>query len=133
LEPTSRTAIYEVSASEPVESSAALNRRGIVTFIREDGGFLFKFRPGPDRSQLFGTIPGPHDLSVRFRDHEVIVLRGGEPVATFQSNMFVNLPIGIEVADDGSIGMGVASLPAGMNVERQPPEQPGPPVRLAGA
>jgi hypothetical protein len=132
-DPANGTATYEVAASEPIDSAAASNRRGVVTFTQEDGGFLFKFRPDPDRAQLFGTVPGPQDLSVRFRDYDVVVFRGGDLVATFQSNMFVNLPIGIEVADDGSIRIGVASLPPGMDVERHPPEQPRPPIRLAGA
>jgi hypothetical protein len=115
----SGTAEYEVLASVPVSAGAKSNPSGIVTFVAEDGGFLFKFRPDPDKAQLFGDIPAAGDLRIRLRDDFLAVLNAdGTPRVTFSRNSITGMAIGIRVGADGSVGMGSNALPAGMRLVR---------------
>jgi hypothetical protein len=114
----SETAEYEDLASVPVAPGAKSNATGIVTFVSEDGGFQFKFRPDPDKAQLFGDVPAG-DVTVRLRDDFVAVLNpDGTPRVTFSRNSMAGVAIGIRVGANGSVGMGSNALPAGMLLAR---------------
>jgi hypothetical protein len=111
---------YEVRASMPLRDNIDTNPTGIVTFAQEGSGvFLFKFRPKPGVSQIFGHVPVEGEVTVRITDRELIVMRGDQRVATFRSNTVSGFPIGIEVGADGSIGVGVNRLPDGMVLVRR--------------
>lgn len=110
---------YEVVRSEPQVESIATNPTGVVTFSAEDGGFLFKFRPKPGVSNIFGRIPVQDEVHIHISDSRVRVMRGEVPVVTFESNAVSGVPIGIEVGADGSVRFGVNRLPKGMTLERR--------------
>ncbi len=115
-----RQAIYEVKASKPQMDNIEANPPGIVTFSGEsDGGFLFKFRPKPGVSQIFGKVPVPGEVEVKINDQSIRVNRGNTTLVTFTRNTMTGLPIGIQVGADGSIGMGVNRLPDGMQLARR--------------
>jgi hypothetical protein len=116
---SSRTASYEVQESKPIEKNITTNPTGIVTFASEAGGFLFKFRPKPGVSQIFGTIPAPEELEVHINDHEIRVSRGSVVIVTLVRNQFSGMPIGIWVRADHGISIGVSKLPAGMDLTRR--------------
>ncbi len=109
--------VYEVRASEPLADNINTNPTGIVTFTHEESGaFLFKFRPKPGVSQIFGRIPAQDEVAVRVTDHDLKVSRSGVPIVTIARNQFSGLPIGIRVEADGSVGIGVNWLPEGMTL-----------------
>jgi len=111
---------YEVRASKPLRDNIDANPTGIVTFAQEGSGvFLFKFRPKPGVSQIFGRVPVPGEVTVRITDRELVVMRGDQRVVTFISNSVTGCPIGIEVGADGSVGFGVNRLPDGMVLARR--------------
>jgi len=111
---------YEVRASMPLRDSIETNPTGIVTFAQEGSGvFLFKFRPKPGVSQIFGKVPVAGEVAVRITDRELVVMRGDQRVATFIANSMSGFPIGIQVGADGSIGVGVNQLPEGMVLVRR--------------
>src|SRR5690242_13371262 len=60
-----KTATYEVKASQPLQENISTNPTGIVTVGDEQGAFLFKFRPKPGVSQIFGRIPAEGEIEVR--------------------------------------------------------------------
>jgi hypothetical protein len=113
-----KSAVYEVKSSKPLTKNIETNPTGIVTFSEEGGGFLFKFRPKPGVSQIFGYVPVQDEIAVHIDDRSVRVTRGATTVATLQRNQFSGIPIGIEIAADGSMGIGVFRLPEGMNLTR---------------
>jgi hypothetical protein len=117
---TTQSASYEVLRGKPLTANIASNPTGIVTFAQEtSGAFLFKFRPKPGVSQIFGQIPVQGEVAVRITDHQLAVMRGDQPVATLVRNSFSGFPIGIRVGVDGSVGMGVNWLPPGMTLVRR--------------
>jgi len=110
---------YEVKESKPLIDNINTNPTGIVTFTEPiSGNFLYKFRPKPGVSQIFGKIPVNKEFEVRIDDHEIVVISDNKQVCTLQKNMFVGLPIGIQVGADGSVGIGVNWLPNGMKLVR---------------
>lgn len=115
-----RQPVYEVLASEPQMDNIRTNPTGIVTFNREsDNAFLFKFRPKPGVSQIFGKVPMSEELEVRIDDHSIRVNRGNTTLVTFARNVMIGIPIGIQVGADGSIAMGVSRLPEGLRLARR--------------
>lgn len=105
---------------KPLKANIASNPTGIVTFAHETtGAFLFKFRPKPGVSQIFGQVPVVGEVAVRITDHVLEVMRGDQPVATLVRNSFSGFPIGIRVGVDGSVGIGVNWLPPGMTLVRR--------------
>jgi hypothetical protein len=107
--------VYEVRDSKPLLDSITSNPTGIVTFAEpESGRFLFKFRPKPGVSQIFGRLPSIGELQVWITDREVRVMNGDVPMVTLRRNQFSSIPIGIEVGVDGTVGIGVNHLPDGM-------------------
>jgi len=115
-----RQAVYEVIASEPQADAISTNPTGIVTFSQpETGTFLYKFRPRPNVSQIFGTIPIDRETEVRITDHEIKVVAVGVDVCTIQRGKLSGFPIGIRVGADGSLSLGVKKLPDGMTLERR--------------
>lgn len=111
---------YEVRASKPLRDNIDTNPTGIVTFAQDgSGAFLFKFRPKPGVSQIFGRVPVEGEVTVRMTDRELTVMHGDQQVATFISNSVSGCPIGIEVGVDGSVGFGVNRLPVGMVLVRR--------------
>lgn len=114
---TTQTAHYEVQESVPLAEHIRTNPTGIVTVTNEVGGdFLYKFRPKPGVSQIFGRVPVVDDIEVRVKDHEMSVTRAGTPIVTMQRNMIAGCPIGVLVGADGSVAMGVNWLPDGMTL-----------------
>src|SRR5437868_13102331 len=63
-----KTATYEVKASKPLQANIDTNPTGIVTVADEQGAFLYKFRPDPGVSQIFGHIPASAEIEVRVYD-----------------------------------------------------------------
>lgn len=115
-DPGTKSATYEVRASRPLNDAIATNPTGIVTFIGDGNSFLFKFRPKPGVSQIFGHVPVDDELQVHITDRELRVMRGQTPIATLVQNTFSGMPIGVQVYADGSIAMGVNQLPKGMRL-----------------
>lgn len=111
-----REAIYEVRGGQPLQENIDRNPTGIVTFGDEEGGFLFKFRPKPGVSQIFGKVPSDGEVTVHISDKQLAVERGDQTIVTVERSQFSGFPIGVEVGADGSVGMGVNRLPAGMNL-----------------
>lgn len=115
-----RQAIYEVQASKAQDANISTNPTGIVTFSHPQTGiFLYKFRPKPGISQIFGKVPVEDEVEVRISDREIAVVAGKGNICTLQKNQFVGMPIGIQVGADRSVLIGVNKLPAGMVLNRQ--------------
>jgi hypothetical protein len=110
----STTAVYEVKGSKPVAENIDTNPTAIVTFGAADGSFLFKFRPKPGVSQIFGKVPVSDMIDVRINDKSLRVCRGEVVLAELTTNTFSGCSIGVMVGADCSISMGVNWLPAGM-------------------
>jgi hypothetical protein len=110
--------VYEVQAGVPSIDGVTSNRTGILTFAKADGGFLFKFRPNPGQSQLFGLIPGSADtgLEVRCTDREVIARLDGKDLVTMSTGMISGYAIGIQIDENGSFSIGSNVLPPGMEL-----------------
>jgi hypothetical protein len=110
-------ATYEVVANEPQADNIASNPTGIVTVAdADDGGFLYKLRPKPGISQIFGKVPLDDELTVHCSDTSLRVLRGSDVVMDARSNLIVGCPIGVQVGVDGSVALGVSRLPDGMTL-----------------
>jgi hypothetical protein len=112
-------ATYEVEGNVPKQDNITANPTGVITFAAEDGGFLFKFRPKPGISQIFGKVPGPGDLVVHINDHEIRVDRDTTTMVTIKRSQFSGMPIGIQVGADASVAIGVNRLPMGMELARR--------------
>lgn len=111
--------VYEVRASQPQSGNIGTNPTGIVTFSEPSTGtFLYKFRPKPGVSQIFGKVPMNEEFEVRISDLRITVMADDTNICTLERNEFVGLPIGIQVGADGSIGIGVSRLPDGMVLSR---------------
>jgi hypothetical protein len=109
---------YEVEASKPIEENIETNPTGIITFGDTDGGFLFKFRPKPGVSQIFGRVPIKDELHARINDHNLQVMRGDEAIATLERTQFSGFAIGVKVEADGSVGIASNALPVGLQLQR---------------
>jgi hypothetical protein len=115
----SKHPIYEVKGSKPLADNIATNPTGIITFGEPTTGtFLYKFRPKPGISQIFGRIPVNNEFDVKINDHLIEVTMDGKNVCTLQRNQFRGIPIGIQIHADGAIGIGVNRLPGGMILKR---------------
>ncbi len=112
------TATYEVVGSVPQDTSSITNPTGVVTFVEDDGGFLFKFRPREGASQLFGQVPaGERDVLIN--DQEIRVMRGGTVEATFVGNSITGCLVGLHLRTDGGMAFASNALPKGMRLERR--------------
>jgi hypothetical protein len=110
---------YEVKASAPLLGNISANPTGVVTFSEPPSGtFLYKFRPKPGISQIFGKVPINKEFEFLINDRMIAVMSENKNVCTLQRNQFSGLHIGIQVGADGSIGIGVNKLPAGMQLVR---------------
>ena len=117
---TGQGPVYEVKASQPLAENISTNPTGIVTFSEPTtGAFLYKFRPKPGVSQIFGKIPVDSEFQVTVNDHRIVIVRDGVTACTLERNQFSGLAIGIQIGADGSIGIGVNRLPAGMKLVRR--------------
>jgi hypothetical protein len=111
--------VYEVKESKPLIDNINTNPTGIITFSEPiSGTFLYKFRPKPNVSQIFGKVPVNKEFEVKINDHEIVVMSDNNRVCTLQKNMFVGCLIGIQVGADNSIAMGVNRIPNGMKLVR---------------
>ena len=111
--------IYDVKGSTPLADNISKNPTGIITFSEPNTGiFLYKFRPKPGISQIFGEVPIDEESEIKISDHSIIVMIGGTERCTLERNQFSGMPIGIQVGADGSIAMGVNRLPKGMVLVR---------------
>jgi hypothetical protein len=116
---TGKQPTYEVKGSKPLADNITTNPTGIVTFSEPTAGtFLYKFRPKLGISQIFGRIPVNNEFDVKINDHLIEVEVNGKQICTLQRNQFTGMPIGIQVYADGSVGIGVNRLPAGMTLKR---------------
>lgn len=114
-----KRAIYEVKESVPLADNINTNPTGIITFSEPITGiFLYKFRPKPNISQIFGKVPIDEEFVVRINDHKIVVMAGNTERCTLEHNQFTGMPIGIQVGVDGSIAIGVNRLPEGMVLVR---------------
>lgn len=120
--------VYEVKESTPIPDNINTNPTGIITFSEPTtGAFIYKFRPKPGVSQIFGKVPMDKDFEVIINDHRIIVMAATTKLCTLEKNQFAGLPIGIQVGADGSIAIGVNRLPEGMLISRsryQPSSRP---------
>jgi len=115
-----RQPVYEVLAGQAQDENISTNPTGIVTFGHPDtGAFLYKFRPKPGVSQIFGKVPVDKEIEVRITDHDIKVMDGERQMCYLARNQFVGMAIGIQVYADGSMAMGVNALPPGMELERR--------------
>lgn len=82
-----KQAVYEVRAGQPQDENIDTNPTGIVTFSEPTTGtFLYKFRPKPGISQIFGKVPMNEEIQVRISDREIVITRGDSTIATFKGN-----------------------------------------------
>jgi hypothetical protein len=107
--------VYDVMQSAPLVENIENNPTGIVTFASNSGGFLFKFRPKPGVSQIFGVVPVDSVFEAHCSDRQVRVLRDGHPFVTLRAGQVSGCPIGLKVGADGSISLASNDLPPGMN------------------
>jgi len=115
----SKSAIYEVKSGLAISENIAANPTGIVTFSEPSKGtFLYKFRPKPGVSQIFGKVPLNSQFEVKITDKNIIIFQNGNNMVTFTNNSISGMPIGIQVSADGRVGMGVNRLPVGMVLKR---------------
>jgi hypothetical protein len=111
--------VYEVLRGEPQMANISTNPTGIITFAHPNTAtFLYKFRPKPGVSQIFGKVPVDKEIEVRISDREITVMHGEKQVGSLQRNQFSGMPIGIQLGADGSMAIGVSALPAGMRLRR---------------
>ena len=111
--------IYEVKENVPLADNINTNPTGIITFSEPITGiFLYKFRPKPNISQIFGKVPIDEEFVVRINDHKIVVMAGNTERCTLERNQFTGMPIGIQVGVDGSVAIGVTRLPEGMVLRR---------------
>lgn len=114
-----KTPTYEVKASQPINENIITNPTGIVTFNESEiGSFLYKFRPKPGVSNIFGKVPVDDEFEVRIDAQSIVVMRNNQDVATLFTHQFVGLPIGIQIFADGSSVIGADKLPDGMILTR---------------
>ncbi len=114
-----KQAIYEVIDDKANMDNIETNPTGIVTFSSpETGAFLYKFRPKPGVSQIFGKVPMDNEFEVRINDKRIAVMVGEKEMGTIARNQISGVPIGIRIGADGSVGIGVTRLPEGMEIER---------------
>ncbi|WP_269305758.1 hypothetical protein [Aeromicrobium sp. HA] len=114
--PAFKTAVYEVVSSVPVAERIESNPNGDVLFTSENGSFAYKFRPDPEKTQLFGKIPVTDELSVELKDHALRVYRDGALMVDASNNSFVGSAIGILIDAEGNVAFGVSALPDGMDL-----------------
>jgi hypothetical protein len=115
----SKKANYEVKGSEPLTENIDKNPTGIVTFSKlNTGTFLYKFRPKPGISQIFGRIPVENEYDVKINDHSIEVVRNGEKSNTYERNKVEGYIIGLYIHADGSEVLGSNRIPEGMNLRR---------------
>jgi len=111
--------IYEVKDSTPLDNNISINPTGVITFSEPTSGtFLYKFRPKPAVSQIFGKVPVDKDFEVRINDHRITAMAANTEICTLERNQFTEMPIGVQVGADGSIAIGVNKLPEGMTLRR---------------
>ncbi len=111
--------VYEVKASKPLADNISTNPTGIITFSEPAAGnFLYKFRPKPEVSQIFGKVPVGKEFVARISDQRIAVMVADTELCTLERNQFMGLPIGIQVGADGAIAIGVSKLPEGMILRR---------------
>jgi hypothetical protein len=116
---TSKQPTYEVKDSKPLTDNITTNPTGIVTFGEPTTGtFLYKFRPKPGISQIFGRIPVDKEFDVKINDRLIEVVINGKESNIFRRNQVRGMLIGMQIHADGSVGMGVNRLPEGMTVRR---------------
>jgi len=116
---TTKQPTYEVKASKPLNDNITSNPTGVITFSEPTTGtFLYKFRPKPGISQIFGKIPVNNEFDVTINDQRIDVTVNGKSRCMLERNQFRGMPIGIQIHADGSMGMGVNILPAGMILSR---------------
>ncbi|MPZ49825.1 MAG: hypothetical protein GEU75_11135 [Dehalococcoidia bacterium] len=113
---TTKSATYEVLAGKPQNEEISTNPTGIVTFANQLGVFLFKFRPKPGVSQIFGQVPVDDLWEVRISDRKIEVYRGETLVVTLERDQMTNMKIGLQLFPDGSLAIGVNRLPDGMQL-----------------
>jgi hypothetical protein len=110
--------VFEMLRNEPGGSSTASvshGEAGVVTVTDAvSGEFLYKVRPGPQASIVFGTVQWP-ELEARV-DDERIVVRGkqGEEVVDIikaTNCTFDGVGAGVLVGQDGKISMGAPVPP----------------------
>ncbi|MFS0884406.1 hypothetical protein [Aeromicrobium sp. 179-A 4D2 NHS] len=114
--PAFKSAVYEVVSSVPIAERIESSPNGDVLFTSENGSFAYKFRPNPQKSQLFGKIPVTDELSVELKDRALRVYRDGEVMVDASNNTFVGCAIGILIDADGNVALGVSDLPDGMEL-----------------
>lgn len=116
---TSKQPIYEVKGSKPLTDNITTNPTGIVTFSEPTTGtFLYKFRPKPDISQIFGRIPVDNEFDVKISDRLIEVVIGNKS-NSLDRNQVRGYLIGMQISADGSISMGSNRLPEGMILRRK--------------
>jgi len=114
-----KQAVYEVRAGQPQHENISTNPTGIVTFSEPTtGAFLYKFRPKPGISQIFGKVPLDEEFEVRINDQQIAVLVEGNSICTLEESQFVGVSIGIQVGADKRVAIGVNRLPEGMTLRQ---------------
>lgn len=89
--------IYEVKGGVPIDAAFTTNPTGIVTVSSQDGDFLYKLRPKPGVSQIFGRVPAQHTWEVRVTDRILTILRDGQATGLVGSNTFRGMRVGIGI------------------------------------
>jgi hypothetical protein len=114
----SRREVYEVKAGKPQQDNITTNPTGIVTVGDDEGGFLYKFRPKPGVSQIFGKVPLDDEVVIHVRDRSITVGALDDPSLVFERNTMSGMAIGLHLHADGRVVVGSNDLPAGMQLER---------------
>jgi len=101
--------VVEVLRNEPQDNpltTTESNPTGIITVSDPGTGeFLYKIRPGSKTSSIFGRIrDAEEEIQISDRD---ISYRG----SVFAQNVFMGIPVGIHIREDGSIAIGTQFPP----------------------
>ena len=116
---TSKQAIYDVKGSTPLTDNITTNPTGIVTFGEPTTGtFLYKFRPKPEISQIFGRIPVNKEFEVKINDRLIEVVIDNKS-NSLNKNQVSGYLIGMQISADGSTSLGTNRLPEGMILRRK--------------
>ncbi|RUS42261.1 hypothetical protein [Cohnella sp. AR92] len=97
---------FEIRNNEPVENPYSIVSKtpvGIVTVVdRKTDRFMYKLRPESNTSIIFGKLDGG-EIDIKVSDKEIDFGNGN----TMSSSQFKGRIIGIELFENGAIGIGV--------------------------
>ncbi len=88
-----------------------------------EGTILYKYRPHPSVSDIFGKVPINTEFEVKIDGSSIVVFANGRQIANIEKNTATGAMIGLLIGADGSFSMGSDKLPDGMELMRSKPSR----------